>query len=85
MALSGLNDPLRRKLDMWGRLEWYYFIKDKYGDCVGIVEYISEWAATRGTPEDVKKIGIVAMIVIALLVGWYAAEFIKNPNAGGDS
>ena len=70
---------------MWGRLEWYYFLEDKYGDCVGIVEYISEWAASKGTPEDVKKIGLLAAIVLIMLVAHKAAEIIKNPNGGGDS
>jgi hypothetical protein len=65
---------------MWGRLEWYYFIKDKYGDCVGIVEYLSEYAASHGTPEDVKSIGYVAAVVIIMLVALKACEIVRNPN-----
>jgi hypothetical protein len=62
----------------WGRLEWYYFIEDKYGDAEGIVECLSNWACAGGTPDDVKAIGIVCIIIIALLVGHRGAEIFKD-------
>jgi hypothetical protein len=58
----------------------HYWIEKWYGDCKGIVEYLGEWASRSSTPQDVKKIGICAVIVIALLVGWYGAEFLRRPN-----
>jgi len=65
---------------MWGRLEWHYWIEDKYGDCQGIVEFLGDYARSHSTPEDVKKIGYVAAVVIIMLVAWKAGEFLKNPN-----
>ena len=64
---------------MWGRLEWYYWIKDKYGDCVGIVEYLSEWASAGSHPEDVKKLGYVVAVLIIMLLAFKAGEFLKKP------
>jgi hypothetical protein len=60
----------------------YYWLEHWYGDCVGIVEYLGEWVRDYSTPEDAKKIGLCAVIVLAMLVGWYGAEFMKRPKNG---
>ena len=65
---------------MWGRLEWYYFMKQWYGDCVGIVEYLGEYIRQNSHLDDIKKIGYLASVLIIMLIALKAGEFLKNPN-----
>lgn len=62
----------------WGSLEWYYFIENHFGDIKGIVEYLSEFACADSTPNDVKLLGILCMIIIALIVGHRNARIFKD-------
>jgi len=69
-------DWIHMPVEYPSKLEMYYWLHD-YGDTKGIVEFLSEWVSIID-PQDIKKVGIVAIIVIALLVGWKSATIFKN-------
>lgn len=67
-----LTDPLAR----------YYWLKQWYGDTVGIVEYLAQWVQEYSTPEDTRKIGILCVILLAMVIGWKWKELVRKPIKG---
>jgi hypothetical protein len=60
----------------------HYWLEKWWGDCKGVVEYLSEWVRDYTTPEDAKLAGIGFVVVICITLAIRGVEFLRKPAEG---